>query len=1041
MMKRFTPLALMLLSIICSVGSFATTDKYRVIFRADPATTATIGFNVINGSGVQVYWDTIDHGTNVGAYPNSGSPSRTVSHKGMNNNFVRLTGLQPDQEYYFVVSDNNSTSARFWFRTCPNVSTQRLSFVAGGDSRNNQTQRRNGNMIVRSLRPHAVFFGGDMTNSNTNGEWQTWFDDWQFTTGVDGRMIPIVAARGNHESSNNDIHNLFDTPSSSVYYALTFGGNLLRAYTLNTETTIGGAQTTWLGNDLTANSSVRWKSAQYHKPIRPHVGSKSEGTNQYNNWAPLFQQHQVKLVVECDAHTVKSTYPVIPFTGTGSDEGFIRDDSLGTVFVGEGCWGAPLRNADDAKNWTRASGQFNQVKWVFVDACRIEVRTIRTDNASSVGTVNDNNIFAAPANLDIWNPSSGDVIYIDHVTAPSVAITLPTNGQTYPAIQQIAINATASSPTTITQVNFYYNDTLIGSDATLPYSVNWTPPHNGSYNLTAEVVDLNCNVFSEKVNVSFGPVAQSFCMSTSDEAEEGHDGSINQTSSDIELVDDGTDNQFVGLQWTNVTIPRGVRIISAYVQFQADESHSGTTNLLINGEFVPNSANISSVDFNVSARKRTEAQVAWSPAAWTTGQAGPAQQTPDISAIIQEIVDQYNWVSGNTVSLVFTGSGRRTAEKSPAPQLCINYILGGTNIGPKAEITSPVNYDKFFNWNAIPINVDAYDPDGNVTKVDFFVNGSLAGTDNTFPYSLSWSPTAFGDYQVVAVVTDDSSATGVSDTVNLSVINSNAGISNFAVRVAGSSDDAEEEENGAVSTGSTDLEITYDGNNGSRQWVGMRFNNVTVPQGAVITNAYIQFTVDEGTSGDIRVWVQGEASDNAGTFTTTNADISSRPLTNASVEWTPANWPTVGVSGSAQQTPDLRPIVQEIVNRPGWGINNSMAFVVYGDGKRVSESVDGSSTQAPQLIIDYTQLVVGMNEFTSGEYKLFPNPTSGLLEVITKAELKNIVVYSLNGQLMRSKDQIGSTRANMNISDLAKGVYLVKVTTTDKEYFDKIVLR
>jgi hypothetical protein len=36
----------------------------------------------------------------------------------------------------------------------------------------------------------------------------------------------------------------------------------------------------------------------------------------------------------------------------------VRDDATGTVFVGEGCWGAPLRTASDTKAYTRDAGSF-----------------------------------------------------------------------------------------------------------------------------------------------------------------------------------------------------------------------------------------------------------------------------------------------------------------------------------------------------------------------------------------------------------------------------------------------------------------------------------------------------------------------------------------------------------------------------------------------------------------------------------------------------------------------------------------------------------
>jgi len=56
--------------------------------------------------------------------------------------------------------------------------------------------------------------------------------------------------------------------------------------------------------------------------------------------------------------------------------------------------------------------------------------------------------------------------------------------------------------------------------------------------------------------------------------------------------------------------------------------------------------------------------VNWSPVpSWTNvGDAGPAQRTPDLSAIVQTIVNRPGWNSGNAMVLVVTGSGHRTAE-------------------------------------------------------------------------------------------------------------------------------------------------------------------------------------------------------------------------------------------------------------------------------------------------------------------------------------------------------------------------------------------
>ncbi len=395
-----------------------STEKYRLTWRGNTSTTMVIGWNQVAGTNPVVHYGTTDFGSNYASYPLSKTVDRTVSSKGMSNRYARLTGLQPDTAYYFVIKDSEGVSKRFWFKTAPNDPNTRLSIVAGGDSRNNRTPRQNANRLVAKIRPHAVLFGGDMTNSTTSSEWQNWFEDWQLTIGADGRIIPVVAARGNHESPN-DIRDLFDIPTDAggEFYALSFGGNLIRTYTLNTEVTPAGTQGSWLTNDLATNSANHtWAVAQYHRSTRPHEPGKSEQNDQYEAWSKPFYTHAVQLVMESDSHVVKRTWPIIPSTGSGSDEGFIRadNDPKRAVYVGEGCWGAPLRNASDTKNWTRAAGSFNQFKWLWIDKNKIELRTVRVDNASSVGQVSDSNMFTLPTNIDIWNPAGGNVVTINN---------------------------------------------------------------------------------------------------------------------------------------------------------------------------------------------------------------------------------------------------------------------------------------------------------------------------------------------------------------------------------------------------------------------------------------------------------------------------------------------------------------------------------------------------------------------------------------------------------------------------------------------------
>jgi len=206
---------------------------------------------------------------------------------------------------------------------------------------------------------------------------------------------------------------MFDIKNKNIQYAMNLGGDLLRIYTLNSMMASGGDQRQWLQRDLAQNPHMTWKTAHYHLSTRPHCSKKSENNDQWGNWSKLFYEYGVNFVVESDAHTVKATYPIRPSTDAGSDEGFIRDDESGTVYVGEGCWGAPLRRNDDKKSWTRATGSFNSFHWIFVDRNKVEIRFVKTDDADRVEELTDANIFSLPNGINLWNPPTGDVIVIN----------------------------------------------------------------------------------------------------------------------------------------------------------------------------------------------------------------------------------------------------------------------------------------------------------------------------------------------------------------------------------------------------------------------------------------------------------------------------------------------------------------------------------------------------------------------------------------------------------------------------------------------------
>jgi hypothetical protein len=165
----------------------------------------------------------------------------------------------------------------------------------------------------------------------------------------------------------------------------------------------------------------------------------------------------------------------------------------------------------------------------------------------------------------------------------------------------------------------------------------------------------------------------------SDDAEEQASGSVSLTTPDLEL---GVDKvaQTVGLRFSGIPVPKGATITASWIQFEVDQRKTGATSLTIRGQAADNAASFATTSRNISSRAVTTASVAWSPPAWTTvHERGPAQRTPNLSGIVQQIVNRVGWAPGNAMAFLVTGSGTRTAEAyegSGAASFHVEYTTG-----------------------------------------------------------------------------------------------------------------------------------------------------------------------------------------------------------------------------------------------------------------------------------------------------------------------------------------------------------------------------
>ena len=181
-------------------------------------------------------------------------------------------------------------------------------------------------------------------------------------------------------------------------------------------------------------------------------------------------------------------------------------------------------------------------------------------------------------------------------------------------------------------------------------------------------------------------------------------------------------------------------------------------------------------------------------------------------------------------------------------------------------------------------------------------------------------------------------------------------------RIAAGSDDGEEDSGTAISLTDAVLDLVNDGGSGN-QTVAVRFPNVSIPVTAVITNAYIEFSVAQTDSGVTNLTIAGEDVDTSAALSTTAGDLSVRTTTNARATW--SNVPAWNTVNAVHQSPDLTAIVQEIVNRPGWTTGNAMTFLITGSGQRRAHAYEGDAGRAPNLVIQYdVNTVAGAHTFT-----------------------------------------------------------------------------
>lgn len=391
--------------------------------------------------------------------------------------------------------------------------------------------------------------------------------------------------------------------------------------------------------------------------------------------------------------------------------------------------------------YSNASGQFTGLSLTYTPYNEIAVKSL----APASGVVNSNVAVTVAVSNETLNTLSFSVA-VSNLTSGTLLGSVPVPALAGRAATNLTVHWNTAG---FSQGNYQLRATA----STLPTETNTANNvFTGTISLTsASAADLAVNVFSPSVGVIGGAVPLSVTVTnktgaavgpftvavsnltgsavvpgsntwqvaaSSDDAEENLSShAVSLTSTDLELVVD-TASQAVGLRFASLAIPRGAEIQSAFIQFTDKTGENLNTDpigLSIAAEASDSALTFGSAASNITRRAVTAAAVPWSPGTWADAAAGADQRTPDLAALVQEVVGRSGWSSGNALAFVITGTGARRAwsfngSAAGAPRLTVQWVTRSHLVGERqiASLGAFGSTNVVFAWSTAGATAGVY---------------------------------------------------------------------------------------------------------------------------------------------------------------------------------------------------------------------------------------------------------------------------------------------------------------------------------------------
>ncbi len=115
----------------------------------------------------------------------------------------------------------------------------------------------------------------------------------------------------------------------------------------------------------------------------------------------------------------------------------------------------------------------------------------------------------------------------------------------------------------------------------------------------------------------------------------------------------------------------------------------------------------------------------------------------------------------------FDNNGNQISPNGTPSAVHRFYMVTPTGTPPSVRIANPPDGGSVQAGSEVNVIADAIAPDGFIKNVEFYVNGVLHSSTQTFPFTSKWTPAVPGRYQFVAIGYDDKSNAVASQPITL----------------------------------------------------------------------------------------------------------------------------------------------------------------------------------------------------------------------------------------------------------------------------------